>query len=660
MKKIILAIFTVMLALAIFGCGKMQQASGGGGGSSDRGGGGDKKTTFEISGEAQVPNSIDDDLYASWPERLGRGLASVFIPQVYAADFGFKPLKNADVKVFEFGTDTIVVTAKTGNDGSYSVSLPLGKIYVVAVEKAASNGSATINIKNIAHEENLVVDVTPITSVALEAISQNSIVRNTLTAVNGSGSGKPDVSAVAGIIETVQENVENYYDTHTDEISNVDVTSPAPPTVPSIPNIIEEYTLTIAISPNSAESSVTVNKTPAPTDGKYLQGTKVKLTVQGNVTWNFKEWSGTDENDVNNNNEITMDGNKNITAEFTRLVELRVLDVFISGRSKDYGIGDARVTISPEPYSKKSYPVNIDGEQFNVLQYFYDYEQVVTITAHNLPSGYLYDLGVMSDLSSSNFGIGIDDELHSITTGNGYTGYLVSNNAAIGLKLDKTYAINSFSRIGRLCNIATSTKAIDGDPSDWNSDYSEIFNDANKMDWEENPRDEYSNVPGLKIKSIKAARDSENLYFLWEADNGFNSDPRYGYKLNIVPQEIHNLNNSSVSVVMWKYDTVGGSYPMWFSGQNDMNGDGYFTRAGYEAEYPNGDPFHFVENGKVNGNFYETAVSINYIEEKLGSLLGSYNLYEIRPSVEWWSDGGQGSWRHEERSDLDGVIVEEF
>ncbi|MDR1113913.1 MAG: hypothetical protein LBL50_02350 [Candidatus Margulisbacteria bacterium] len=308
MKKIILAIFTIMLTLAIFGCGKAQQASGGGGSS---GGGGGNPTTFTISGTAQVPSSIDDTLYASWPERLGRGLASVFIPQVYAANFNFKPLKNADVKIFEFGGNTIITTAKTSNEGHYTINLPLGKIYVVVVEKAASDGSATINIKNIAHEENPVVDVTPVTSVAVEAISQNNTIREAIAALNsGSGDNKPDVSTVAGIIETVKENVENYYDTYTSEINDVvDVTSPVPPTVP--PDLIEEYTLTVAVSPANSG-------TVTPNGGTYLKNAKVKLQAFANTDWRFDSWSGDLTGNNNPSDEIAITTDITVTANFTR------------------------------------------------------------------------------------------------------------------------------------------------------------------------------------------------------------------------------------------------------------------------------------------------------------------------------------------------------
>jgi hypothetical protein len=442
MKKIILAIFTITLMLAIFGCGKMQQARGGGNNGSGN------PTTFTISGEAQVPNSIDDTLYASWPERLGRYLAGVFIPQVYAADFGFKPLKKADVKIFEFGADTVVMTAKTGDDGRYTVSLPLGKIYIVVVEKAASDGSATINIKNVAHEESPKVDVTPVTSVAVEAISQNAAAREALVAVNsGSGDDKPDVSTVVNLVTDIKKKVENYYETHQNEIDSVDVTAPTPPSVPN-----------------------------------------------------------------------------------------------------------------------------------------------------------------------------------------------------------------------NLYTIATGTKIIDGNPSDWTSDYSIVFEDTNKEDWEGNPRAKYAGIPGLKIKSIKVAKDAENLYFLWEAVDGFSNDPRYGYSFFIQPRTQSNVDHKNIKVVMWKYGQVDGNYPAWFGDNSDTSNDGYFTRAGYEANNE-GNPFNFLENGRVVGNFYETAVSINYIKEKLGDLLDPVydNLYEIWPNVSLWgmNDNNNGWW-HNDCSNFSLMSVEKF
>ncbi|GBR75011.1 hypothetical protein NO1_2082, partial [Candidatus Termititenax aidoneus] len=45
-----------IITLAIFGCGKAQQASGGGGSSGGGGGGGNTAQTFSISGESDIQN----------------------------------------------------------------------------------------------------------------------------------------------------------------------------------------------------------------------------------------------------------------------------------------------------------------------------------------------------------------------------------------------------------------------------------------------------------------------------------------------------------------------------------------------------------------------------------------------------------------------------
>jgi hypothetical protein len=327
MKKIILGIITIMLAVTIFGCGKAQQASGGGssgGGGGNGGGGGgngDSPAVFTISGTAQIPTSIDDNKYASLPVRFGRGLANLFISPAHAADL-FKPLKNADVKIFEFGKDDVVTTAKTGNDGRYTVSLQQGKIYEVVIEKAAADGSATINIKNIAHEKELEVDVTPVTSVAVEAILKNPEVKAALLAVNsGAGDSKPDVSAVTGIIETAKEKVEEYYakPENQDALNSINenITSTTPPALPPI-TIIEEYALNITVSPNSSAGSVEKTPTPNGSNGKYLEGTKVKLLAKSSEGYAFKEWSGGGLTGKENPKEITMGSTKNIMAVFTR------------------------------------------------------------------------------------------------------------------------------------------------------------------------------------------------------------------------------------------------------------------------------------------------------------------------------------------------------
>ncbi|GBR73873.1 hypothetical protein NO1_1145 [Candidatus Termititenax aidoneus] len=516
MKKIILAIFTVMLTLAIFGCGKAQQASGGGG--SSGGGGGNTKTTFDISGAAQVPSSIADDLlYASWPERLGRGLASVFIPQVYAADFGFKPLKNADVKVFELGTDTIVVTAKTGNDGRYSVSLPLGKIYVVAMEKAASDGSATINIKNIAHEENPVVDVTPITSVVVEAISQNSTIRETLIAVNtGSGGGKPDVSAVAGIVETVQENVETYYDTHTDEIDNVDVTSPAPPDVSNIPKI-EEYTLIITVSPSEAESSgVTVNKTPAPngSNGKYLKGTKVKLQAISNAPYRFDQWSGANGNAVVNN-EITLNTGKTITAEFVKTVVVRVPKAITDG------VEVAKVNISPAPnprtfstYVSNSGMFNGNDGNYDFYEYIYDYGTDVTLSVELWGQRNVFQSWYI--LATANMSENWPGNTEDIYTANPQT---------ISVTQNCYWLVNIYSEKPPVNVPPVSAVILDGlDNEAGFTDY--LFKEGQVADTTTD------NVVGTSIYGMKLGQKDGVLYFQLKPDNGVNKNLRYDIGIN--------------------------------------------------------------------------------------------------------------------------------
>jgi hypothetical protein len=429
MKKIILGIITILLAAAIFGCGRVQQSSGGGS-SGGNGGSGDSPATFTISGAAKVPESIADN-YASLPVRFGRGLASLLLTPAHAAEFGFSPLKNADVKIFEFGKDAVVTTAKTDNDGHYTVSLPQGKIYVVVIEKAATDGtSAPITIKNIAHEKELEVDVTPVTSVAVEAISRNVAVRETLLAVNsGTGGSKPNT--VTGVIEATKKTVENYYDKHRDELSQINVTSP--PTPPLIPSI----------------------------------------------------------------------------------KEIRMLETYLEG--------ETHIVVSPNPVHTTRTPVDLNGSwSGDVVRYFYSDDQQVTISVQGAASNDINVLEYVPSPSEADGGLNFNsDEAVSL---------VFSGGKSVTLNMNKNYAFSSFEH-NSVAGIVVGEKGMDGNMSDWNTTCTVLFDDASKESWEENPKEGYGS--NYKIKSVKAAKDAEYLYILWEGSGEFASN--CAYKVYVKP-----------------------------------------------------------------------------------------------------------------------------
>lgn len=87
------------------------------------------------------------------------------------------------------------------------------------------------------------------------------------------------------------------------------------------------YTLTTAVSPSS---SGTVDASPGPdcAGGKYTSGTVVSLTANPGSGYTFASWSG-DASGVANPRNLTMNGNKSVTANFT-LVETYTLTVSAS------------------------------------------------------------------------------------------------------------------------------------------------------------------------------------------------------------------------------------------------------------------------------------------------------------------------------------------
>ena len=75
---------------------------------------------------------------------------------------------------------------------------------------------------------------------------------------------------------------------------------------------VDFYTLTITVNP---EGSGNVTASPAQTEWGYADGTVVTLTAVPGGEYEFKNWSGTDDNDENPTT-VTMDSNKSVTANF--------------------------------------------------------------------------------------------------------------------------------------------------------------------------------------------------------------------------------------------------------------------------------------------------------------------------------------------------------
>jgi hypothetical protein len=279
MKKIILAIFTIMLTLAIFGCGKMQQASGGG---SSSGGGGGTSQTFSVKGK----------VYGAQKQAQTSGMSAQA-----AGDYTIKVLQFADDDDNNpLGNGTWHPDAA----GEYKIDgLPLGKVFVVVVEKGS------LQMKNLAfgssgdRGKTKTADLTPTSTVTVEVISANAaeMLKNFNENTN-----------IDAAVEEVQSAVNTNYADGTkfnillDAINNgtqIDTSGVS----------VQTYTLTVVVNPANSGTVI-------PNSGTYLKNTKVKLQAQAssNDGWSFKEWSGGLGSD--NPVETTITANITVTASF--------------------------------------------------------------------------------------------------------------------------------------------------------------------------------------------------------------------------------------------------------------------------------------------------------------------------------------------------------
>jgi hypothetical protein len=152
MKKIILGITTIAIALIIFGCGKT--AAGSGGGSSGGGGGGSGSIVITpFSGELNISGKVSDD---DNTESLSAAVMTA--------------LGSASYKVYEFtNKELIVVTSgNTTAEGNYSVSsLNAQKLYKIEVEKDNKK------LQTFAYGEgNKSFDITPRVSAVFSSIME--------------------------------------------------------------------------------------------------------------------------------------------------------------------------------------------------------------------------------------------------------------------------------------------------------------------------------------------------------------------------------------------------------------------------------------------------------------------------------------------------------
>jgi hypothetical protein len=98
------------------------------------------------------------------------------------------------------------------------------------------------------------------------------------------------------------------------------------------------YQLDVNVQP--PEGGQVFTESPVPDDG-YLPGTKVTLIAVANNGFKFKKWTG-DVSGENTSVELTMDGNKEITANFTGK---RILSAAWWARTIGLGTGIAAIIV---------------------------------------------------------------------------------------------------------------------------------------------------------------------------------------------------------------------------------------------------------------------------------------------------------------------------
>ncbi|GBR74518.1 hypothetical protein NO1_1677 [Candidatus Termititenax aidoneus] len=599
MKKIILAIFTIMLTLAIFGCGKAQQASGGGS-SGGGGGGGNTAQTFSINGVIPA---------AAQAETSSMSVQG-------AADFKIKVLKFADSSQLD-GEWTPNASGYYKIDG-----LPLGTVFVVVVE------NDTIKMKNLAFGSakdkgtTKLVDLTPTSTATVEVVSKNTAAREML----GAFAADADIDAA---VQNVQDEINSIYDSNPNDLPTTNTTVDESAKLDAIEAAaIHTYTLTVGISPNiAALDDVRVDRIPSA--NAYLKNTSVKLSLLCRNGWTGKSpvWSGIDNPDTDTA-YIVMDSDKAVTANVTTQIALELPDIFLSWNSRV----DGYLSVSPNPNNKTSYYITEpdSGESFKIWRYFYDEDQTVTLNLQG-QAGVVYRLGVWEN-PPPDHGWPDDEDEADFSYYNE-----ISDGAEVTLTMDFPQMIFNLETFRVLGVIPSgTTKTIDGNDGDWSSTYAALFDDTAPLNGDRNPKAEYAGQYGLKIESIKIARDANYLYFLWEQqDASFSEGLLHYYIISIRPYE--NTAGGDVMLQLRRYNPASTD-----GGAHDSNGDGFYSRIFYSG---GGHP-HPIDTtdtaGKVSGNFYEARVAISVVKDEFPSSSGEWAIKSriMRMYPDGWRNDG--------------------
>ncbi|GBR76467.1 hypothetical protein NO2_1008 [Candidatus Termititenax persephonae] len=184
MKKITLAIFTIIIALAIFGCGKTagSTGSGGGGGGGSSGGGGNTQGTFSIEGQVDwIGGGVD-----------GQSLTVQSQEDVKFVVYSLKTKSQLDNVSIDYNP-----SLKT-----YKITgIPAGSAYVIGISKGKQE--LTAPVWGTAGEAKT-ADITPTSSVVTAMLLANDTTGALLENYSGD-------EAVAAAVAEVKNTVNDYY-----------------------------------------------------------------------------------------------------------------------------------------------------------------------------------------------------------------------------------------------------------------------------------------------------------------------------------------------------------------------------------------------------------------------------------------------------------------
>jgi uncharacterized repeat protein (TIGR01451 family) len=193
---------------------------------------------------------------------------------------------NDGLPSVQFSPTTFNVNENSGV-AAVEVTLSPASTLTVMVDYATSDGTAT-------------------------AGSDYTATSGTLTFVPGQTSQTFSVAILEDVLDESNETINLILN----NVVNAVLGTPSSATLTIVDNDVC-YTLTTDISP-SGGGSVSASPPPNCVGGKYSQNTNVQLTAIENTGYTFSHWSGSASGSANPTT-VTMNGNKNVTANFNQV-----------------------------------------------------------------------------------------------------------------------------------------------------------------------------------------------------------------------------------------------------------------------------------------------------------------------------------------------------